>query len=109
MNGNKSTTPRHSLEFCAIIFGTENSFEKYLKEEKNKRRERINRLYILAYYLTSPPTASSWKLSSQETLASSTSSPSSSKASSIATSIPGQFLSENTLMRKPLSRVSTVT
>lgn len=59
--------------------------------------------------LTSPPTACNWKISEQETLASSTSRPSSSNASSIETSKPGQFFSENTLIRKPLSRVSTVT
>lgn len=61
------------------------------------------------FSLTSPPTASRRNVSVQEALASITSSPSSSKASSIETSNPGELLSENTLMRNPLSRVSTVT
>lgn len=63
-----------------------------------------------SWLLTSPPNiASSWKLSVQETLASSTSSPSFSKASSMETSKFGEFFSEYTLIRKPFSRASTVT
>jgi hypothetical protein len=57
----------------------------------------------------SPPTASRRKVSSQDAVASSTLRPSSSKASRIETSNPGQLLSENTLMRNPCPRVSTVT
>lgn len=64
---------------------------------------------MVDFLLTSAPTASRRNVSVQEALASITSSPSSSKASSIETSNPGELLSENTLMRNPLSRVSTVT
>ena len=59
--------------------------------------------------LTSPPTAWNRKVSVQETLASNTVSPISSKASSMETSKPGQLFAENTFMRNPFSRVSTVT
>lgn len=54
-------------------------------------------------------TASRRKQSEQETLASDNSRPSSSKASNMKTSKPGQFLSENTFIMNPFSRVSTVT
>lgn len=64
---------------------------------------------VMLSHLTSPPTASRQKVSVQEALASSTLRPNSSKASRIETSNPGHLFSENTLMRKPLFRVSTVT
>lgn len=60
-------------------------------------------------YVFTSLTASRRKLSEQETLASSTSRPNSSNASSIDTSKPGQFFSENTFIRNPFSRVSTFT
>lgn len=60
-------------------------------------------------YLTSPPRASSRKLSVQDTLASITISPSSSKAPKIGTSNPGQLFSECIFTRKPFSRASTCT
>lgn len=53
--------------------------------------------------------ASKLKFSEHEILASCTLSLSSSKASSMETSRPGQLLSEYTFMRKPLSSVSTLT
>lgn len=59
--------------------------------------------------LTSPPRASNLKLSIQETLASDTVRPSSSKAPNIGTSNPGQVLSECMFTRNPFSRVSTAT
>lgn len=61
------------------------------------------------YSLTSPPTACKLKLSSQETLASRTLRPNSSKASKTETSKPGQLFSDSTFIRNPFSRVSTVT
>uniref|UniRef100_A0A0A9DH45 Uncharacterized protein n=1 Tax=Arundo donax TaxID=35708 RepID=A0A0A9DH45_ARUDO len=58
----------------------------------------------------SPPTASGQKVPAQDAVASSTLRPSSSNASRIETSSPGQVLSENTLTRNPpCPRVSTVT
>lgn len=73
-------------------------------------RMRVSERRFKMGQLTSPPTASKWKLSAQDALASKTSSPSFSKASSIDTSNPGQFLSECTFMRNPpSSRVSTST
>lgn len=67
------------------------------------------RVQALKYTLTSPPIASSRKLSEQETLASNTLRPSSSKASNMDTSRPGQLLSEITFTWNPFCRVSTVT
>lgn len=63
----------------------------------------------LVSLLTSSPTASRRKLSVQETVASWTLRPKFSKASTIETSKPGQLFSENTLIKNPFSRVSTVT
>lgn len=58
---------------------------------------------------TSSPTAWSWKQSEQDMSASRTPSPNFSKASRIRTSNPGEFLSKNTFIRKPLSTLSTFT
>lgn len=61
------------------------------------------------FFLTFAPMASKWKLSEQDTLAWSTSRPSSSKASKRKTSKPQQLLLLKTSIRKPFSWASTLT
>jgi len=73
------------------------------RERGEEKREREREFHTL------PLMASNLKLSVQEALASTTLRLSSSNASNIETRRPGQLLSENTFIRNPFSRVSTVT
>ena len=84
--------------------------------ERERERERERKHVLIwhqglssIFFLTFAPMASKWKLSEQETLAWSTSRPSSSKASNTKTSKPQQLLLLKTSIRKPFSWASTLT
>lgn len=104
----RSLLEEHSLNIshlsylCIIIYEDERCISMLMCGVYSKPGDGI-------YLLTSPPTASRRNESAEEMVASSTSRPSSWNAWRTETSMPGQFLSENTLIQKPFSRVSTVT
>ena len=82
------------------------------ERERERKREHVliwHQGLSSFFFLTFAPMASKWKLSEQETLAWSTSRPSSSKASNTKTSKPQQLLLLKTSIRKPFSWASTLT